>query len=118
MGYRLINATTQLTIEDDETLAYVRIDHVTSFYERNNKQFIQQPIDTVPCSDVYAYDGKVIIPQVNPLEVNRYHLAEFKCPRPSQWDKILTAYGGFSTNETILTQIEVKRCDDKLDVEC
>ena len=37
MGYRLINATTGQTIEDDETVAYVRIDHITSYYEKNTK---------------------------------------------------------------------------------
>ena len=40
MGYRLVNATTSKTIPDDQTLAYVRIDHITSFYERDNKDKI------------------------------------------------------------------------------
>ena len=40
---------------------------------------------------------------VSKLDVSRYKLNEFKCPRKQEWDKLLTAYGGFSTNETLMT---------------
>jgi hypothetical protein len=41
-------------------------------------------------------------------------LDQFTCPQPLEWATLLKAYGGFSTNETIQTVIEVKRCPDLL----
>ena len=103
MGYRLVNATNGETIEDDERLAFVTLTHITNYYNNSKLHQIEEPLSMIHCSEIYGSDGNMITPLVGELDVTRYKLAEFLCPRKSQFNNLLPVYGGFSINETIMT---------------